>query len=261
MRIVIIGTGNTATVLGKLFLRQGHTIVQVFGRNVAHSELLANTLSVPFTTNSKQLEQSADIYLLAVSDNAIESVASWLRVDKKLVLHSAASVKMDVLSACSKNYGVLYPLQSLRKEIKELPVIPFIVNGNTGDNCTLISDFAKTISNIVMVANDHQRIMTHVAAVFVSNFTNHLYSLAEDFCKKEKLDFTILHPLIAEVAARVEAFSPAQVQTGPAARNDQATIQKHLQLLAGFPDQQEIYRILTQSISRNAGGFAADFTD
>lgn len=250
MRIVIIGTGNTATVLGKLLQRAGHTIIQIVGKTTQDARQLAEVLHASFTLDQKQLNTSADVYMIAVSDNAIGRVASWLRVDKKLVLHTAGSVKCSVLECSSKNYGVLYPLQSLRKEMGYFPEIPFLVDGNTEDNGAFIFDFAKTFSSDVKFANDQQRLMTHIAAIMVSNFTNHLYVAAEDFCKKENIDFNMLFPLIKENAARVQTFSPAEVQTGPAVRNDTTTIKKHLELLEPFPLQQSIYRFLTESIQQ-----------
>ncbi|MBC7827826.1 MAG: DUF2520 domain-containing protein [Chitinophagaceae bacterium] len=252
MRIVIIGTGNTATVLGKSIIRAGHAIIQVIGRTSKNAEQLAKTLHSSSTTDQTQLNTSADLYLVAVSDNAIPEIASWLRADKKLVVHTAGSVECKVLQPCSKNFGVLYPLQSLRKEMDHLPEIPFLVDGNTADNGALIFDFAKTISADIRFAVDHQRFMTHIAAVMVSNFTNHLYAAADDFCKKENIDFKLLQPLIEEIATRLRLFSPAAVQTGPAIRNDTDTIRKHIELLEPFPLQQSLYRVFTESIQQTA---------
>ena len=248
MRIVIIGTGNTATVLGRIIQRSGHTILQVMGRTHAGTERLGNLLLVPFTNEPKQINTAGDLYILAVSDSAISQVASWLKVDKKLVVHTAGSVGSEILSGCSRNYGVLYPLQSLRKEMDELPQVPFLVEGNTEDNGALIYDFASTMSEKVQFATAHQRLLTHIAAIIVSNFTNHLYVVAEDFCIRENINFNLLQPLIRETALRLEKFSPTQLQTGPASRNDTETITKHLGLLNNYPIQKSVYEFLTESI-------------
>ena len=251
MRIVIIGTGNTATVLGRLIQRSGHTVLQVIGRTYVGTERLGNRLHAPFTNESKEINTAGDLYILAVSDNAISQVASWLKVDKKLVVHTAGSVDSEVLSGCSKNYGVLYPLQSLRKEMDELPQVPFLVEGNTEDNGALIYDFASTMSENVQFATAQQRRITHIAAIIASNFTNHLYVLAEDFCNRENIDFDLLRPLIRETALRLERFSPTEMQTGPASRNDTETITKHLGLLDSYPIQKSVYEFLTDSILKS----------
>ena len=253
MRIVIIGTGNTASVLGKLCQQAGHTITQVLGRTNDHAQQLALRLNSPFTIHNDQLAGEADIYIIAVSDPAIGEIAGWLRISNKLVVHTAGSIEKDTLQDCSKNFGVLYPLQSLRKEINDVPEIPFLIDGNTEESCTLIYDFAKTISSKVEVADDKKRMMTHLAAVMVSNFTNHLYALAEDFCNGKRIDFKMLLPLIKEVANRLEVYSPQDIQTGPAIRNDVEIIDNHIFLLEHFPLHQSIYRLLSESIQKRHG--------
>ncbi|OQP68447.1 Rossmann-like and DUF2520 domain-containing protein [Niastella populi] len=257
MRVVIIGTGNVATILGKRFLAAEHEIVQVCGRNALHAEDLADTLSAVSTTDLKHIDQSADLYVLAVSDNAVAAVAAELQLNNKLIVHTAGAVSKDVLSAASKNYGILYPLQSLRSELNELPEIPFLVDGNTGDDLALITEFANTISHQVEQAGDEQRLKLHVAAVMVSNFTNHLYTLAKAYCLHEKVDFNMLLPLITAVAERLHDYEPAAIQTGPAVRNDEATIQKHLALLQDHPSLKVMYTMFTESIKKMYGARSA----
>lgn len=248
MRIVIIGTGNVASVLGRKFLAAEHEVIQVCGRNALYTAELADALSATYTTNFKQPDQTGDLYVLAVSDGAIAGIAADLRLDKKLVVHTAGSVSKEVLSTISKNYGVLYPVQSLRREIHILPDIPFLVDGNTEDDLALITDFACSLSNQVQQAGDEQRLKLHVAAVMVSNFTNHLYALAQDYCLQEKVDFNMLLPLITAMADRLFEYAPADVQTGPAIRNDEATIQKHLEILQQHDSLKVLYSMFTKSI-------------
>lgn len=253
MRTVIIGSGNVATVLGKKFIQSGHEVVEVCGRNHAAVQELAGKLNVPYTTDFSCINLSADLFVVAIADDAIPQVVSFLPLDKKLVVHTAGSVSMEVLKNCSRNYGILYPLQSLRKEIEEIPAIPFLVDGNTPDDLAVISEFAATLSPMVQQAGDEQRLKIHLAAVMVSNFTNHLYTLAEKYCKQEKMDFKLLLPLISAIAERVRHFEPASVQTGPALRHDEKTIHKHLELLKDHPQLKEFYALFTSSIKKMHG--------
>lgn len=248
MRIVIIGTGNVATILGKKLLAAEHEIIQVCGRNELAVEELADTLHTTATTNLAQPDPSADVYLLALSDKAIAGVAAGLKLQNQLVVHTAGSVSKDVLKTCSHHYGILYPLQSLRREIVALPDIPFLVDGNTPESLALVTDFANTLSNQVQQATDEQRLKLHIAAVMVSNFTNHLYALAQDYCLKEHVDFNMLLPLIGAITDRLYEYSPVDMQTGPAMRNDQPTIDKHMELLQLHPPLKNLYSLFTQSI-------------
>jgi predicted short-subunit dehydrogenase-like oxidoreductase (DUF2520 family) len=250
MRIVIIGSGNVASVLGRLCKKNGHEIIQVISPNTTHAKVLADELHCPFTNNSENIDTHTELCLVAVSDNALYDLNSGIHIGNKLILHTAGSVSKDVLKDISVNYGVLYPLQSLRKEMEYTGEIPFLVDGNTEETKTLIEDFAKTLSSNVVKATDEERLKLHVAAVIVSNFTNHLYALAEDFCKKENIDFKLLSPLIKETAGRVDIISPAEAQTGPAARHDIFTLDKHLRLLSDHPMLKYIYLKLTDSIMK-----------
>ncbi|MEP7256374.1 MAG: DUF2520 domain-containing protein [Ferruginibacter sp.] len=250
MRVVIIGSGNVASVLGRLIKQNGHEIVQVISRNAEHAQVLANDLQCPSSDNNSNVDMNAEIYLVAVNDGALYELNKSFHLGKKLILHTAGSVPIDILKDISLNYGVLYPLQSLRKEMDYSTDIPFLIDGNTEETITLTEDFARTISGTVAKASDEERLKLHVAAVIVSNFTNHLYALAADFCEKEKIDFKLLAPLIKETAQRVETHSPADVQTGPALRNDIFTLDKHLRLLSNHPKLKYIYLKLTDSIMK-----------
>jgi predicted short-subunit dehydrogenase-like oxidoreductase (DUF2520 family) len=250
MQIVIIGSGNVAAVLGRLCKQKGHTIMQVISRNALHAKLLADELNCGYTDYSGEMNKDAQLYLFAVADIALHELNNNFNLQNKLIVHTAGSVSKDVLKNVSVNYGVLYPLQSLRKEMQYTTDIPLLIDGNTQETITLIEDFAKTLSSNVSKANDEQRLKLHVAAVVVSNFTNHLYALAEDFCKKENVDFRLLAPLIKETAERIQHASPADVQTGPAVRNDIFTIEKHLRMLADHPQLKYIYIKLTDSIMK-----------
>ncbi len=250
MRIVIIGSGNVASVLGRLCKQKGHEIVQVVSRNASHAKALADELDCASADYNEKLDDSAGIYIIAVADSALQELNSRIHLGNKLIVHTAGSVTKDVLKGISNNYGVLYPLQSLRKEMDYQTDIPFLIDGNTADTITLVEDFAGTLSSNVTKTTDDDRLKLHVAAVMVSNFTNHLYALAEDFCKKEHVDFSLLTPLIKETADRTQRFSPAAVQTGPAVRNDIFTIDKHLRILTDHPQLKYMYIKLTDSIMK-----------
>ena len=248
MNIVIIGTGNTATVLGRKLKAAGHNIVQIFGRDSMAASELAYELDTESTNYWNIVNREADIYILAVSDIAIEQVMKELHLPDKTIVHTAASVSKNILRGAAHHFGVFYPLQSLKKEVAQLPEIPIIIDASDETTFHELDKLAHSISNRVMEAGDEQRQKLHLAAVFCNNFVNHLYALTEDYCKKEGVDFDLLLPLIRETAERLEEIPPSQLQTGPAVRNDRATIEKHLDLLKDHPQLQKVYSVLTESI-------------
>ena len=247
MDIVIIGTGNAAYTLAGLVKKSGHILLEVSGRNESELKKFAASFDVP-ASSIPNLTKDADLYIVAITDDALYDIGDWLRLDKKLVVHTAGSVSKEVLQKVSRNYGVLYPLQTLKKGMKSIPEIPFLVDGNTADDLALIRDFALSLSNKVEVAGDEGRRKLHLAAVVVNNFTNHLYSLAEAYCEKEGLSFDLLQPLIMETSQRIKWMSPKTAQTGPAIRNDLSTIEKQLDMLKNHPELRRVYEVLTESI-------------
>lgn len=244
----MIGTGNVATVLSKKIVAAGHVVAEVCGRNPQATEIIATAIDAKPIHNAGMLSSESDLYIIAVSDTALNIVVSQLSLRNKMIVHTAGSVSKEILAPATKNYGVLYPLQSLRKEMTALPEIPFLVDGNTSDDLTLVADFASSISDTVRVANDEKRQELHLAAVFVSNFTNHLYALSEGYCNTEGVDFKLLLPIIEEVAERTKRHSPAKMQTGPALRGDVETMERHIALLKKFPAMQELYIAFSNSI-------------
>jgi hypothetical protein len=153
------------------------------------------------------------------------------------------------LHTISNQYGVLYPLQSLRKEQVGLTHrIPLLIDANQPSALLAIEKFAFTLSPMVSIVGDEQRLSLHLAAVMVNNFTNHLYTLTAEFCKNEGVDFKMLQPLIEETALRLNTNHPGDVQTGPASRDDRSTLERHIELLANHPELKTFYQMFTESL-------------
>ena len=249
MRVLIIGAGNVATVLGRLIKEANHEIVQVISRNKATAAALAAELGCAHTDDFTNIDQSADLYLVAMSDAALNELPEKIQLGNKLIVHTAGAISKDVLKDISQQYGVLYPLQSLRKELTEKPaMIPLLVEGNNETTTQTLLTFAESISPNVSVTTENDRFKLHVAAVVVNNFTNHLYALAAEYCKIGNVPFNLLYPLIETAASRLQHFPPNQMQTGPAIRKDISTLDKHLRLLPAHPKLKSIYLKMTDSI-------------
>lgn len=250
MNITIIGTGNVATILGQVFLKNGHDILQIIGRREDATKELSDTLKCPYTLCTKEINQHSDLYIVAVSDKAIEPLTNEIIIPKQsIIVHTAGGVSINVFKDKFDNYGVLYPLQSLRKENNYLPEIPFFIDGNKTAK-GILYDFAKTISDKTAFADDYQRINLHISAVFASNFPNFLYVLAYDFCNKRGIEFSNLIPLMEETIHRLKYFNPDQMQTGPAIRKDVTTVEKHLQQLKDDGTARNTYRFLSEEIMK-----------
>ncbi len=253
MKVVIIGSGNVATVLGGKIRAAGHTILQVMARREEPAARLAAEWGCEFTTRWEEVSREGDIYIVSISDKALTGLGDVLQLPGKLVVHTAGAMGSKVLLSVSANSGVLYPLQSLRSAIRPFPEFPLLVTANQPQDLPVIEAFARTIASQVQQIDDESRLKLHVAAILVNNFTNYLYTQASVFCAAEKLDFSLLLPLIMETAKRITAYPPRDVQTGPAVRGDEQTIDRHLEILSNYKDLSELYRLFTIQIEQFYG--------
>lgn len=243
MKVVIMGSGNVATAMGRTIVAAGHTVVQVAGRNEAAVTRLAAEWRSGHTTEWKAIDREADLYIVSLADRALAGLGGQVTLPGRLVVHTAGALPAATLNGVSERTGVLYPLQSFRNGT---PLeFPLLVDAVRPEDLPVIMRFASTLAGKVVHTDDATRLKLHVAAVLVNNFTNHLYTLASDLCRQEQTDFTLLLPLIRETAQRIERVPPQEVQTGPAIRGDRNTVEKHLQILSKYRGTKELYELFT----------------
>lgn len=250
MKVSFIGSGNVATVLAKQLFHRGFTIVDIYSKQIYHAQQLAETVSARAIDDLKNLTLTADIFIIAVSDKSISQIINQLFLSDKLVIHTAGAVSIEVLNKVSKSYGVLYPIQTLRKEMNSEVEIPFMIDGNNSYTTNLIENLVNKLQQSFVYGTDEKRLKIHVAAVFASNFVNYLYYLSSDYCTKEQIDFKLLQPIIEQTAMRLQSNLPGEVFTGPAFRGDKNSIEMHLSLLAHYPDLQKWYALITDGIQQ-----------
>ena len=248
IRITLIGSGNVAQHLIKAFTKsEGIEIEQVFSRKKESLVHLINSDKI--VTNFSDLKE-ADLYIIAITDDAISEVSEQLPFQNQLVVHTSGTSSIDVLNSKNRK-GVFYPLQTFSKnKTVDFSVIPICLEAENESDYNVLETVAKSISNAVFSISSEQRKALHVSAVFVNNFTNHLYQIGQEICNEHQISFEILKPLIHETSDKIKTLNPIDAQTGPAKRNDYGTIEAHLNYLTN-ENQKQIYKILTQSIQHN----------
>ena len=252
MNICMIGAGNLATQLSLTLSDKGHQVLQVFSQTEKRAKDLASALKCSFTTDPNALVANADLYIIAIKDQAIESFIQSREWGSSLVVHTAGSISMDVFAGNCKNYGVFYPFQtfSIDKRVN-FQNIPMCLEASSEANLKILSNLASTLSDNIKFYNSAQRQQIHLASAFVCNFVNHLYAIGKDLAEEKGIDFEILKPLILETATKGVLKAPKSVQTGPAARKDYLVMDKHLAMLDQHPDLQIIYKQLSERIIKS----------
>lgn len=249
--IVLIGSGNLATQLGMALAMNGFNIRQVYSKTLNNASALADKLNAYHTDQLNEIQTKCDLYIIAVSDSALESVITDLPNLQGIVVHTAGSMASNILNRFDQ-YGTLYPFQTFSKD-KEVDFneIPCLLEGSDATIEAELIVAAKRISKQAIACNSEQRKKIHLAAVFACNFSNHLYKIAFDMLESNNINPDVIKPLISETAQKIHSLSPSESQTGPAIRRDDNIINMHKEILEGLDGSNElksIYSMLTDRI-------------
>lgn len=273
-RVVVLGAGRVATHLVPALVQAGHKVVQVWSRTETSARVLAEANRVSYTDEIAAVEPDADVYIACLTDEALPEVAGNLlrlfeKVDgtddsirggarraKRLFLHTAGSVSMDVWKqAGAVHYGILYPLQTFSKDrVVNMGDVSFFVEASDDEAMARIESLAFSLSDKVFRADSKRRARLHIAAVFACNFVNAMYDAAHQLLAEDKIPFEVLLPLIDETAAKVHTLAPREAQTGPAVRGDVAVMHSHMEALAQDKELQGLYESISRLIRGSASG-------
>jgi predicted short-subunit dehydrogenase-like oxidoreductase (DUF2520 family) len=251
--ISIIGTGNVAHHLAKRLHQKGIQIDQIYGRNAAAAQNLAQMVASKALSKPSDWLRKTRVCIVAVSDTAIPKVAetfSTIIAPETWVVHTAGTTPSTVFKPFFKQFGSLYPFQSFTVGREpDFEQIPIFVNANQPDGLDFLKTIAAHISPKVYELLDEKRIALHIAGVLVNNFTNHLFQITQNVLGLEDLPFEIVLPLLEETILKIQHAAPCEMQTGPAKRGDLNTIRQHLMYLKKLPvSQQNVYKTLTDSL-------------
>ena len=252
MNVSFIGSGNLAWHLATALDNTDYPVKEVFSLHTSHAEALAERLYHARVKATLDFSSSPSrIFIIAVSDDVIPELAQEMILpDDAILLHTSGSQPLNVLAyAATTRIGVFYPLQTFTKNRKvDFNEIPLFVESEDRDTEKVVMDMARAISKKVLRISSSQRQALHVAAVFVSNFTNHMLTISRDIVETKQLDFEWLQPLVAETINKSLAMGPEAAQTGPARRGDLEILDKHLAFLKNDEAVAEIYRVISQHI-------------
>jgi predicted short-subunit dehydrogenase-like oxidoreductase (DUF2520 family) len=251
-KIAILGTGNVAWHLAPALEDAGHTITEVFGRDIEKTDAITRRL---YTAEGKQdldfSESDAEIFILAVSDMAISDLADQVILpEDSILVHTSGSVPLEVLGYSSASFtGIFYPLQTFSKDRTiDFSEVPFLLESEDETTLQKLKKLAKSISPLQYLIRSRDRLALHVAAVFASNFSNHMLRISEEIMARQGLDFEMMKPLIIETISKSLELGARKAQTGPAIRSDLGTLDMHFRFLNYNEQAAEIYRLISQDI-------------
>lgn len=236
-KIGIIGNGKAGNFLAKHF--------SVYNLEVYHFSRKPKNGQIDLINYSSSYD--LDLLFIAVSDTQIQSVCEVIDSSPTVIVHLSGTTPISQIHTKHPNRGVFWPLMSLSPHtLSNIDEIPFCLETNNDDSKKLVEKFCDFLKLKRQWTDYPQRLKLHLAAVMSQNFSNHLFHLTHDILQKENLDLELFKPILVETVNRLGKTDPKEFQTGPALRNDQLTIKRHLELLEG--SSNDIYKIISKSI-------------
>lgn len=250
--ITFIGSGNLAWHLAPALDNTNYHVREVFSRNKKNAaDLVAKLYEADVSESLDFAKSKSEVFILAVPDDSISEIVKELILpDHAVLAHTSGSRALNVLeNPFTSNIGVFYPLQTFSKGKKvEVDEIPIFIEGENDQTEKILLDIAEAISDNVYTLSSSKRTVLHLSAVFASNFTNHMLSIASNLTDYHKIDFEWLKPLIVETLNKSLEIGPTNAQTGPARRGDLEVLDTHMAILQNDAALQEIYRLISQHI-------------
>ena len=246
MKIAILGSGNVAYHLAKMFKEKNIPISQIFGRNEKDLQEISEQFEIPFSTTELA---DAELYFIAVNDDAVAAISKNIKNQNSLVAHTSGSLPKEILEG---NYrkASFYPLQTFSKsKMLQYLEIPFFVEAENEADSQILENLALKISEKVMKSDYEKRKYIHLTAVFACNFVNHLFARAKEISDSQQIPFHYFLPLIKETTSKIEKIEPKLAQTGPAIRNDEKILQLHEALITE-EEHLKIYQVMNDSIKK-----------
>ena len=252
MDVSFIGSGNVAWHLAPALDNAGFTVREVYSRNSKNAKALVGKLYQAEVKDSLDFSNSASmVFFICVSDDVIQEIVQEIVLPEDAVLvHTSGSQPLTVLAyAAISRIGVFYPLQTFTKQKKiDFSEVPIFIESTDKETSSALLKMAKAVSKKVETIDSSKRVALHIAAVFASNFTNHMLTISKNIMVVSGMQYDWLKPLIAETITKSLAIGPEAAQTGPAKRGDLEILDKHLELLKNDEQIAELYKLISQHI-------------
>jgi predicted short-subunit dehydrogenase-like oxidoreductase (DUF2520 family) len=219
-----------------------------------HAAALAEGLESTLAGRASAEEacENAEVALLCVPDAAIEEACGTIaRCGMSFVGHTSGATGIDALAAAddagAATFG-LHPLQTITDANPELIGAACAVSGSTPEAFELAEALARRLGMRSFVLPEEQRSTYHAAAAIASNYLVALEESAAQLLARTGTEHSreLLAPLVKRSAANW-AEHGADALTGPIARGDERTVERHLEAIeAEMPELLDLYRALAE---------------
>jgi predicted short-subunit dehydrogenase-like oxidoreductase (DUF2520 family) len=196
--------------------------------------------------------EGVDLLVLATPDAAIAAVAAAIEpVESTAVAHLAGSLGLDVLAPHPRR-AALHPLVSLPDAdvgARRLRAGAwFAVAGDPPGARALVEEVVADLGGRSFTVADADRAVYHAAAAIASNHLVALLGQVERVAASVGVPLEAYLDLVRATLDNVTELGPAGALTGPVARGDWATVERHRAALA--PDELTAYDAMVAAARR-----------
>lgn len=241
-KVGFIGAGKVGTALATTLFKGGYPVVAVANNNISVSEKLADLVpGCHVFKTAQEVANTAEHVFITTPDDSIPTVASELTWrPEQNVVHCSGAASIDILDPAKKSgamVGSFHPCQafaSVDQAIKNLPGSTFAIEAQ-GPLLDILKEMASTIGCDWIVLKPGNKALYHAAAVFASNYFVTLLKVATDLFQNFDVPTAqstkVLMPLIQGNIKNINTIGLPSCLTGPIARGDVSTIEKHIYAL------------------------------
>lgn len=244
MKIGFYGASRAGISLALYFKDHGLEITGFYNRTYEKAIKASYMTATQVFTNPEELVDASDVIFIAISDTFIEEVSKNLyspHLSQKVIGHFSGALTSDAIKTECRGKFSLHPIQTLRGQPEDVQFLKEAIFSLEGD------DEGKKVAKIILqkIGNKYielkkeDKVVYHLAATVASNYLvallNFSYSLYKKIGLNDEVIFSIIKPLSS---ASLENFLKDRLNclTGPAARGDVLTLQKHYNAL---PDEKK----------------------
>jgi predicted short-subunit dehydrogenase-like oxidoreductase (DUF2520 family) len=242
VKIGFIGAGTVGTALAVLLSQKGYEFIGASRKSppsIGKSAKIVSNLHI--LDNNQEVADKADLTFITTPDDAIADVVSQVKwTAGRNVVHCSGADSTDILEPARKsgaNVGAFHPLQTfagVKQAIANIPGSTFALEAEE-PLLTILKSMALALGGRWIRLKADDKVAYHAAAVFASNYLVTLVKMSTDLWQTFSIPTDqatqALLPLLRGTLNNIENLGIPQCLTGPIARGDAGTINKHLKTL------------------------------
>lgn len=244
--------------LGRYFTHKGILVSGFYGKSPCTTQEASELTTSKYYNNIQYLIHDSDIVFITTPDNLISTIDEQLAqfdLTNKSVCHTSGSLPSTLLSHSKQSGAFVYSIHPIfafsnkSVSLTALEAVNFSLEGNDLCDTQVIPVLAlmKQLGNPYFIRSIEDAAAYHLANVFVSNLTLSLLDIGISYLTGMGLDenqaISALFPLIEGNLQSIAQKGFAQSLTGPVARGDSITVEKHLSVLK--EKDEELYKLLS----------------